>query len=461
MAQIIHLLAIITFTITTDPDYKDRYTNMIKLLNSTVTSDTHFINKAYDRTAYLVDTFGPRPYGSERLTTALNYLKTELETIGFDEVKLEEIDNAQAWIRGEESLTLLSIRPTPTNIPMAGIARSVGGNITANVIMVNSFDDLDKLKYRVAGKIVFFNPQWQSYSTMIKFMKDSASRAAKYDAVGCIIRSLAPTSIENPHTGSLEYDNKYAKIPAAFITLEDADMFARMINRNQTITVNLYMEAKFEMTTQYNLIANFKGTIYPDEIVLLTSHLDSYDIGPQMGTLDSAAGTMISLEALRILYLKGYRPKRTIRLAIFCGDEYDYDSGAYAYIKQHKEEMNNHIVAFQADEGGDKIWGYGYTGGIKGFIVARNALQILLYPNLDIQKTILDEGILRDNEPFSQFIPVMRNLQGTDRDLYYSLAGTAADSVDKLNPNGMDSNVVGISCMVYLLADFPVRLPLE
>ena len=227
---------------------------------------------------------------------------------------LELVPNISKWVRNEEKLTLYSPRPIPTNIPLTGIGLSVGGNITGEVLVVKDFEELEEKSNMVAGKIVLFNAKWVNYSKTVIYRTAGPSRAAKYGAIGCLVRSVTPFSIESPHTGALSYDKSYKKIPAACISIEDAEMFQRMFDRGQTISINLFMGARFEgYTNSYNVIAELKGTEKPEEVILIGGHIDSWDVGPQTGANDDGGGFMVCYQALRTLKFLGLRPKRTIR----------------------------------------------------------------------------------------------------------------------------------------------------
>ena len=336
-----------------------------KIYNAFKADNSTFKHSAFNRTTYLVETFGPRLWGSLNLEKAIEFMLSEMQNNNFDNPRLELVPNITNWSRGLEKLTLLSPHPTPTNIPMIGLGLSIGGNVTAEVIVVRTFDELELRKDDVKGKIVLFNEEWIDYHTTVMYRENGASRAAKHGAIGCLIRSVAPVTYETPHTGSTNYEDEKQRIPVSAISIESAAMFDHMQQRGQKIIVNLYMEAKFspEIKHSYNVIGEIRGTTLPDEIIVLGGHIDSWDAGPQTGANDDAAGFMVCFEVLRTLLKLNLRPKRTLRFIAWSGEEFGADnSGSQAYMRAHQNEMKNHILAFESDLGTTHLKGFGLTG---------------------------------------------------------------------------------------------------
>jgi carboxypeptidase Q len=449
-------------------ELSDAYSLIIEHLNQTISYNPIFKHHAYDQTAFLVDTFGPRLIGSKNLEYALEHMKNLLMSEGFENVKLEKVEFQKKWVRGEEHMILYSPRPVPTKVPMIGLGKSVGGNITAEVVMVRNFEELEEKgkNGELENKIVFINMKWINYGETVQSRTKGALLAAKYRGVGCVIRSVASKSIENPHTGTVYYDENYPKIPAAAVSLETADMLDRMITRGQKVVLNLYMEAHFEegLFASHNVMGEITGTNHKEEIILLGGHIDSWDVGPQTGANDDAAGFMVCFEAVRMLVKLGLRPKRTIRFIAWTGEEQgDGDTnGASAYVRMHEDEMENHLVAFESDSGTTDIYGFGYSGGRKGF----NLLKIISTMYLkDIGASTLskNDGVMADTHLMHDKynIPVMRNLikDTPDSEYYFTYHHSSGDSMNVLNPDDMDRNVAAIASMFYLIAEVPWRLP--
>jgi carboxypeptidase Q len=444
----------------------DSYTvSTDKIMASLNHSD--FKGHAYERVSIFVDTFGPRLYGSQNLEDALVFMKNELEVEGFENVKLENVPLKRRWVRGQEELTLLDPRPFPTRVPMIGLGGSVGGNITAEVVLVDSMEDMDTKgdKGLLQGKIALFDYKWTTYGEDIKFRTNGPTSVSKYGAVACIIRSLASKSIESPHTGITFYDEKYPKIPAAAISVEDTDMIARMINRGQVVKLNIYMEGQWEEGEfmSHNLIGEITGSQFPEEILLLGGHIDSWDTGPQTGANDDATGFMVCYEAVRMLIKNGLRPKRTIRFIAWTGEEFgSKGSGAEAYLESHKDEMDNHIVAFESDGGTTDIYGFGFNGGNKGYNLVWQVANLFLKEH-NCSQIMKNHGGAADTAPLYERykIPTMNNLvkDTADAQYYMSYHHSAGDSISVLNPDEMDRNAAAIASLFYILADVPWRLP--
>jgi carboxypeptidase Q len=445
------------------PQEDDKYTKAVKLINSTITGDNQFKHKAWEATAYFVDTFGPRLWGSTNLEKSLEYLKDLMTQEGFEKVNLDEYQMAKTWTRGKEKMTLYSPRPYPTIIPMIGLGRSVGGNVTGEVMIITDWDDLEAKSAFVKGKIILFNPIWVDYETNAKYRTQGPTKAAKYGAIACIIKSVAPMSWETVHTGATYYDDGVPQIPAAAISLESAEMFRRMIDRQQKVVVNIYMEAKYEDGGKsHNIIGQITGTDYPNEIILLGGHLDSWDVGPQTGANDDAGGFFTCYEAIRFLIKNNLKPKRTIRLIGWTGEEFGDDiRGATDYIKQHKDELKDHLLAFENDEGTKDLYGWGFTGGFKGYHMVNNVARLFL-DAIKAKLVKYNDGESVDTRPLykEHGIPMMRNLvNDTDSRYYFTYHHSAADTMNIIDPDDMDRNVIGTASMFYILADVNWRLP--
>ncbi len=193
-------------------------------------------------------------------------------------------------------------------------------DIQAQVIVFDTFDELEQRKNEVAGKIVLFNNKWIDYSHSVEYRVNGPSRAAKYGAKAMLVRSVASDSVYSVHTGYMEYDPQYPKIPCAAITVEDSEMFRRMQNRGQNITVHLIIETQF-ISNSYsnNVIFEIKGSEKSDEIVLAGGHIDSWDTGSQTGANDDGGGFITVFEAFRMLKKLGFRPRRTLRFIAWSG----------------------------------------------------------------------------------------------------------------------------------------------
>ncbi len=443
----------------------DNYTLAVNRIKDALANNSEISHSALKRTAYLVDTYGPRLWGSETLELAIKWVRDELEREGFENVRLEEVPNVPKWVRGEERLTMLSPRPFPSKIPLVGLGKSVGGNVTAEVIMFRNFEEMEYHSDQIKGRIVFLNANWTTYGDTVKYRSAGPSKAAKYGALAYVIRSVASKSLENAHTGALSYDENYPKIPSAAVSLETADMFARMIERGQKIILNLYMEAHYEgLTTSHNVIGEYRGSVFPNEVILMGGHIDSWDVGPQTGANDDAAGFMVCFEAIRTLIKLGLRPKRTLRFIAWSGEEMgEPTSGAQAYANTHQKEMNDHVIAFESDLGTRKIHGWGFSGNEKAYAIVKTLNELFLKESLNVSHVDYNQGVMTDTEPLYEKynIPVMRNLvqDSADNQFYFTYHHSAGDNINILDANDMDSNVAAIASIFYILGNVPANLP--
>jgi hypothetical protein len=268
----------------------------------------------YTRLAFLTDTFGPRFSGTSALESALDWIKDEAENGDGFSVK-EQTVMVPVWVRGKEYANLIS--PRHKSMRVLGLGGSVGTNghpIQAKVLVVSSFDDLEEHKLNVSGKIVVYNEEFVSYSETADYRYFGASRAQQYGAVAALIRSISPFGLQTPHTGSSEPTT----IPAMAITLEDAQMFARMQARGQDVEIELYMEAHtLPDSPSRNLILEIEGSRFPDEYVIVGGHTDSWDIAD--GAIDDGGGGFVSWEALRLIKSSGFANNFSIAAAVQSG----------------------------------------------------------------------------------------------------------------------------------------------
>ena len=241
----------------------------------------------YNRLADLADTIGPRLCGNESLDAAVSWVLSAMKAEGLENVRAEPV-KIPHWVRGDERAILL--QPRVTKLSMLGLGNSVGtgpNGIRGEVLVVHSFDELNSRCSEARNKIVVFNPScdWQSepvscYGPVVAYRVGGASSAAKCGALASLSRSAASRSIDSPHTGVMAYDLKYPKIPAASLSVEHADMLDRFQQRGQKIEILLYMEAQtLPDVTGFNVVAEIEGSTLPNETVLVSGHLDSWDVG--------------------------------------------------------------------------------------------------------------------------------------------------------------------------------------
>lgn len=330
----------------------------------------------YNQLADCVDTFGSRIAGSKNLENAIDYMVKVLNGEQLENVHTEEVD-VPHWVRGNESAALIS--PRYKKLAILGLGGSVGTpmkGITAEVLVVKSFDELKAKAAEAKGKIVVYNQDFISYGKSVQYRQYGAVRAAEVGAVASLIRSIAPFSINSPHTGWQDYSDKVPKIPTACITIEDAEMLWRMATRlGQKMVITLQMEAQnLPMAKSRNTVAEIKGSLNPDQVVLVSGHLDSWDVG--QGAMDDGAGAFISWSALSLLRKLGLRPRRTMRAVLWTGEEEGL-WGAQAYYAAHLKEMDNFDLVMESDIGTFQPTGLSFSGSSEATCIMQEVVKLL------------------------------------------------------------------------------------
>jgi len=273
--------------------------------------------------------------------------------------------------------------------------------------------------------------------------------------VAVLVRSIGPTGLRTPHTGSTVYDEKAPRIPAAAISAEDADRFQRLQARGTRIRVRLSMEARFEPDAQsYNVVAELRGRELPNEIVLVGGHFDSWDVG--VGASDDGGGCVVTWEAARLMLKLGLRPRRTVRVVLFTNEENGL-RGGNAYRDTHTAELASHVMLLESDGGVFDPAGFGFTGpdGARRTVTSIAGL----LKNLGAS-TVRAAGGGADIGPAAQAgkIPTMSHDVAGD---YFLVHHTQADTMARITPKQMSDNAAAIAVVAYIVADLPWRLGAE
>lgn len=399
----------------------------------------------YQQLAEMCDTYGPRLSGSDKLERALDWVLGHLKSEGFDNAHTEPV-MVPHWVRGREECRLLS--PRPAAVAMLGLGGSIATppeGITADVMVVHSFDELDKRAAEARGKIVLFNVTYTSYGQTVQYRVNGAVRAARCGAVASLTRSVTPYSIYSPHTGMLSYTDSVTKIPAAAITIEDAQMIERMIARGQKVTLRLTMEANtLPDAPSRNVMAQITGSQLPQEVLVMGGHIDSWDVG--QGAMDDGGGCFVAWGALRILQSLGLKPKRTVRLVMWTNEE-NGTAGAKAYAKAHATER--HVFAIESDGGTFAPSGFGFTGNDSMLVTVRTVAGLLQPIGAD---TITGGGGGADIGPLMEHGMPGLSLN-VDATRYFWFHHTNADTMDKLDPRQLNQCAAALAVMIYVMAD--------
>lgn len=316
------------------------------------------------------------------------------------------------WVRVHESAKML--QPHAKNIALLGLGSSVSTppeGITAEAIVISSFDDLKKMdKQSIEGKIVVFDAHYVSYGETVVYRSQGASKAAKKGAVATLVRSITPFSIYSPHTGAQSYEDNIPKIPTAAITLEDADLLRRLQDSGETIVLHINMSYTSDTKKSRNTLIDLKGGSYPEKQVIVSGHIDSWDVG--QGAMDDGGGMMISWFVPVVLNILKLKPKRTIRAILWTAEEPGL-VGAQAYLKKHMNELDNINFIMESDEGTFKPLGLDIAGSPKARCIVKEVLKQFTpinkitnsgYPGSDIvifvQKRVPGASLLNENERY-------------------------------------------------------------
>ena len=319
--------------------------------------------KTYEWLDHLSNKIGGRLSGSLNSQRAIEWSKNELEDLGLDKVYLQPV-MVPKWIRGTFEYANIETSPGNTiNVPVCALGGSIStplGGLRANVVEVKTFDELFEKKKNIQGKIVFFNRPmradlvntFEAYSEAVNQRLKGAEIAARYGAVGVIIRSLNLKLDDQPHTGTMNYGTLplSKRIPAASISTNGAELLSSMLSLNKNLKFYLKQNCKnLPDVKSYNVIGEIKGSKHPDEIMVVGAHLDSWDLGD--GAHDDGAGVVQSMEVARLLKRIKYKPKRTLRIVLFINEE-NGQRGAIKYSEQSKIKKENHVFAIESDTGG-------------------------------------------------------------------------------------------------------------
>jgi Zn-dependent M28 family amino/carboxypeptidase len=422
---------------------------------------------AWHQLAYLTENIGPRPAGSPQAKAASDYVAAELRKLGLD-VHLEEA-RVSHWVRGEEKAELVEFPGQPADVKQKIILTALSGGtatpaegITADVIVVHSFDELTALgRDKVAGKIVLFNVLYDTRKAESGFAFDAYGEAVVYRSKGgqavaalggaaALVRSVGSADYRLPHTG-FSYP---APVPAAALVAEDADLVEHLAAQGRVRMHLTLTPQHMPDTTGYNVVADLKGSEHPEQIVVVSGHLDSWDLG--RGAIDDGAGVVISMATAESLVRLHIQPRRTLRVIAWM-DEENGGGGHDAYGKSHASEMANHVAAIESDAG---------AGHPLGFSAKMSPAAIAaLHPILEILKPIGATVVRPTNaSPGSDIEPLVdAGVPGLgivqDGRKYFDYHHTPADTLDKVDPQELRENAAAMAVMGYALAAMPETLP--
>jgi hypothetical protein len=422
---------------------------------------------AWHQLEHLTENIGPRPSGSPQAQAAAEYVAAEMRKLGLE----VHLDPAQVshFLRGEEKAQLVEY---PGQVPettqrivltaISGSSATPAEGITAEVVVVHSFDELTALgREKVAGKIVVFNVPYderkalagmafEAYGEAVVYRGGGAKAAAALGAVASLVRSVGGADYRLPHTGF----SVPAGIPAAALAAEDAVLVEHLAAQGRVRMHLTLTPQSLPAVTGYNVVADLKGSEHPEQIVVVSGHLDSWDLG--RGAIDDGAGVVISMATAEILQRLHIRPRRTLRVIAWM-DEENGGGGHAAYAKTHAGELANHIAAIESDAGAGHPLGY-YMKMSPAAIAALQPLTDILRPIGSTVFRSADRSPGSDIEPLVEAgIPGIGIMQ--DGRKYFDYHHTAADTLDKVNPQDLRENAAAMAVMGYALASMPEPLP--
>lgn len=411
---------------------------------------------------HLTDNIGPRLSGSPQAQKAVEYVADEMRALGA-QVQLEKT-SVPHWVRGAETGELVSwpgmAEGTTQKIVLTALGGSVATNsegLAADVVVVDSFEALKKLpEGSVKGKTLLFNEKFDkrlatqgdglnAYGQSVIYRGAGPSVAASVGAVAVLVRSVGGADYRLPHTGATMYTDGVPKIPAAAVTAEDADLLANLTQQGPVRMRLTLTPQGLPNVDSYNVIADWKGSEHPEQVVIVSGHLDSWDLGT--GAIDDGAGIVVSMQAIHLLQQLGIHPKRTVRFIAWM-DEEQGGEGAQTYAQERAGDLGNHVGAIESDLGAGHPIGIMTVGKPElaewlrpvGHVLAPIGASVIT-PSPEAGE---DVGLLKG---VPQFAP------DQDSRFYFNYHHTAADTFDKVNPQELNENAAVMAVLAYALAD--------
>jgi carboxypeptidase Q len=451
----------------TPPPYSAQTLSELKQLQQAALKSDY----AYRQVAHLSNNIGPRLSGSVQAQKAVDYVAAELKALGL-EVQLEKT-MVPHWVRGEETAALVEFPGMAENTTQKIVLCALGASVatpaeglTADVVVVRDFDELDALgRDKIAGKIVLFNYRFdkqmaaenragEAYSQAVKYRAEAPTAAGRLGAAAALVRSVGGAEYRLPHTGETDYKPDAPKIPAAAVTAEDADLIAALVPEGRVKMRLVLTPQQLPDAPSYNVIGDVKGSEHPEQIVIVSGHLDSWDLGT--GAIDDGAGVAVSMEAANLVQKLHLRPKRTIRVIAWMNEENGL-AGGKTYAKDHEKEIANHFAAMETDGGAGHPLGANYATKTeaKGFF--EPVAKILQSSGAGIFNFTEHAGGA-DVGPLTKLgVPGFNPIQ--DSRFYFNYHHTAADTLDKIVPQELAENAAVVAVTAYALANLEKPLP--
>ncbi|MBS1731421.1 MAG: M20/M25/M40 family metallo-hydrolase [Bacteroidetes bacterium] len=424
-------------------------------------SDNVLKSKAADKNLFeLTKDIGGRLAGSPQMLLAEKWGEGVLKKAGADKVILQEC-KVPHWVRGTGDMASVTYQINgkimTDKLSMVAIGNSVGtgpSGITAPLIKVNSFEELEQRKDEVKGKIVFYNCPFQdefiqtfmAYGMNVRYRTQGASRAAKYGALAVIVRSMTNSTDNNAHTGTLAYTEGLPKIPAACIGLWDVAKLDSLFAKGISIQAKLVTHAMMlPDATGHNVIGILTGTEFPNEVITVGGHLDSWDVNE--GAQDDGAGVVQTIEILRAFKALGYQPKHTIQFVLFANEE-NGSRGAEKYASEALRENEKHLFALESDAGGFTPRGFGFTVSQQAWDKI-NSWKHLFEPYGADHFSRYGGG--EDIEPLGDKYGTPLSSLSPDSQRYFDLHHAAGDVFENVNMRELKLGAINMAGLIYLV----------
>lgn len=433
--------------------------------------------KAYSNLRVLTKTIGGRLSGSPQYYQAEGWGQKALQDAGADNVWLQEC-MVPHWIRGGKDSASFQVYGGGSGSGGSGGAQALGsrsdagvgldilalGNsagtgpdgILAPVMLIHSFEELLQRKDEIKGKIVFYNypfnarlvEPFRAYGDAVRYRVYGASSAARYGAVGVLVRSMSESVDNNPHTGAMFYNDSFPKIPAAAVGLKDADLLAQWIEKKPPSQIKVYLRTLAQMlpdTLAHNVIGELRGSEYPDQYITVGGHLDSWD--PAEGAQDDGAGCVHAIEVLRALKAIGYKPKHTIRVVLFANEE-NGGRGGDRYAEQATAKKEKHVFALESDAGGFTPRAFTMSLSEEKLAVIRSWLPLLQpYGVYAFHKG----GGGADVTPIGQQLGVTVGELMPDGQRYFDYHHSRGDVLENVNKRELEMGALNMAALIYLV----------
>jgi carboxypeptidase Q len=438
----------------------DRYREVAAKIVAAATAD----RGAYAKLQQLTDHIGHRFSGSPELDRAIAWAAQTMKDDGH-EVRTERA-MVPHWVRGPEDAAIIA--PVARPLHVIGLGGSVSTprmGITAPIVVVRDWAELESKKESVKGAIVIFNVAMPAYTEqngsgygqVVEYRTRGPSRAAKLGAVATLVRSVTAHSLDTPHTGALHYDDAIPKVPAGALSVEDTLLLSRLAAEGP-VRIHLHLESQqLPDAPSANVIGELRGKERPDEVVVISGHLDSWDVGA--GAHDDGAGVVTTMQAITVLRKLGLVPRRTIRVVLWTNEE-NGTKGAKAYAADHEAELPKHVLALETDSGGFTPRGFDVSvkdPAAQARAHTRIADIATLLKGIGVREVVAGHGGGADVGHLAAGGVPLVGLEVENR-TYFDIHHTQADTLDKVDPAQLAADVAAVAVLAYIVADMPERV---